>query len=169
MHVNEPLRPPVELNPRIPEGMNALVTKLLAKDPEDRYADADELADDLWRVNRGLDPVAAGLGAMNGPGAQRTTVASPAVTNEMHRPMPARPPYRRRRRLPWVLFTLAAILFALGVLGSVQAVFGPEAMNGWFDVFQGERQPPDQPAGPEKVKVPAVDGLTRTVAEKRLA
>src|SRR5918995_1018698 len=37
-HVNEPLRPPIELNPRIPRGMNALVTKLLAKNPEDRYA-----------------------------------------------------------------------------------------------------------------------------------
>src|ERR671910_130306 len=73
-HVNEPLRPPLELNPGIPEGMNALVTKLLAKDPEDRYADADELADDLWRVNRGLEPVAVGLGAMNGSGAQRTAL-----------------------------------------------------------------------------------------------
>src|ERR671912_2509945 len=57
-HVNEPLRPPIELNPRIPRGMNALVTKLLAKDPEARYADADALADVLWRVNRGLEPVA---------------------------------------------------------------------------------------------------------------
>ena len=165
-HVNEPLRPPLELNPGIPEGMNALVTKLLAKDPEDRYADADELADDLWRVNRGLEPVAAGLGAMNGSGAQRTTPTSPAVTNEIHRPMPV--PHRRRRRLPWVLFALAAILFALGVLGSLQAVLGPEAMNGWFDVFQGQGRSPEQPAGPQKVKVPEVVGLTRNVAENRL-
>ncbi len=37
-HVNEPLRPPREIDPTIPEGMNALVTKLMAKDPEDRYA-----------------------------------------------------------------------------------------------------------------------------------
>src|SRR5918995_1109130 len=81
-HVNEPLRPPLELNPGIPEGMNALVTKLLAKDPEDRYADADELADDLWRVNRGAEPVSAGLGISNGPGTQRTTPTPPAVTNE---------------------------------------------------------------------------------------
>jgi hypothetical protein len=167
-HVNEPLRPPVELNPRIPEGMNALVTKLLAKDPEDRYEDVDELADDLWRVNRGLEPVSAGLEAMNGPGTQRTTLASPTVMNEMHRPMPGPVPYRRRRRLPWLLIALAAILFTLGVLGSVQAVFGPEAMIGWFDVFQGQEQSPEQPAGPEKVKVPEVVGLTTNVAEKRL-
>jgi eukaryotic-like serine/threonine-protein kinase len=41
-HVNEPPRPPKEVNPRIPEGVNALVVKLLAKDPEDRYAGATE-------------------------------------------------------------------------------------------------------------------------------
>jgi serine/threonine-protein kinase len=167
-HVNEPVRAPREIDPGVPEGMNALVTKLMAKDPEDRYADADELADDLRRVNRGLEPAATGLGAMNRPGTQRTTPASPAVTNEMYRPMPGPVPYRRRRRLPWLLFALAAILFALGVLGSLEAFLGPEAMNGWFDVFQGEERSPGQPAGPEKVKVPEVVGLTRNVAEKRL-
>jgi serine/threonine-protein kinase len=167
-HVNEPLRPPIELNPRIPRGMNALVTKLLAKDPEDRYADADELANDLWRVNRGLEPVSAGVGRKQGRSTQRAAVASPNVTSEMQRPRPGPVPYRRRRGLPWLLIALAAILFTLGVLGSVQAILGQDAMQGWFDVFQGDKRSPGQPAGPEKVKVPDVDGLTRSVAEKRL-
>jgi serine/threonine-protein kinase len=168
-HVNEPLRPPIELNPRVPRGMNALVTKLLAKDPEDRYADADELADDLWRVNRGLEPVSAGVGKKQGPGTQRINQASTNITSEMQRPRPGPIPYRRRRRLPWLLIALAAILFTLGALGSAQAVLGPEAVKGWFDVFKGAERSPDQPAGPEKVKVPEVDGLTRSVAQKRLA
>jgi hypothetical protein len=167
-HVNEPLRPPIELNPRIPRGMNALVTKLLAKDPEDRYADAEELADDLWRVNRGLEPVSAGVGRKQGPSTQRTAVASPNVTSEIPKPRLGPVPYRRRRGLPWLLIALAAILFTLGVLGSVQAVLGLDAMKGWFDVFQGEERSPGQPVGPEKVQVPEVDGLTRSVAEKRL-
>src|SRR5215213_8450617 len=94
-HVNEPLRPPVELNPRIPEGMNALVTKLLAKDPEDRYADAEELADDLRRVNRGLEPVAAGVAMMQRPRAQHTAVASEKLTREMPRSRPRPAPTRR--------------------------------------------------------------------------
>src|SRR5215210_5919460 len=167
-HVNEPLQPPIELNPRIPRGMNVLVTKLLAKDPENRYADAEELANDLWRVNRGLEPVSAGVRRKQGPSAQRTAVASPNVTSEMQRPRPGPVPYRRKRGLPWLLIALAAILFTLGVLGSVQAVLGPNAMKGWFDVFQGGERPAGQPAGSEKVKVPEVDGLTRSVAEKRL-
>src|SRR5215213_1075637 len=94
-HVNEPLRPPREINPRIPEGMNALVTKLLTKDPEDRYADAEELADDLWRVNRGLEPVAAGVAMMQRPRAQHTAVASEKLTREMPRSRPRPAPTRR--------------------------------------------------------------------------
>jgi serine/threonine-protein kinase len=167
-HVNDPLRPPIELNPRIPRGMNALVTKLLAKDPEDRYADADELAHDLWRVNRGLELAGAGVGRKEGPGTQRNSLASTNVTSKMQRPRPGPMPYRRRRSLPWLLIVVAAILFTLGVLGGVQAVLGPDAMKGWFDVFQGEGRSPGQPAGPEKVQVPELNGLTRSVAEKRL-
>jgi hypothetical protein len=67
-----------------------------------------------------------------------------------------------------LLVALAAILFTLGALGSVQAVLGPDATAGWFDVFQGEQRSPGQPAGPEQVKVPEVDGLTRSLAQKRL-
>jgi tRNA A-37 threonylcarbamoyl transferase component Bud32 len=56
-HVHGPLRSPREANPDIPEPLNALTTKLLAKDPEDRYASAVELADDLERVQSGLTPL----------------------------------------------------------------------------------------------------------------
>jgi serine/threonine protein kinase len=164
-HVNEPLRPPMELNPRIPGGMNALVTKLLAKDPEHRYADADELADDLWRVNRGLEPVVAGLGRIGGP--RGTVGASSTRTNEMSRPRPAQAPIRRGRGLPWLLIALVVILFTLGIIGGLQAVLGSDAMRGWFDVFQNNAQPPPQPDGPEQVKVPDVVGVTRNVAERR--
>lgn len=58
-HAQEPPRPPKEVNPAVSEGMNALVLKLLAKKPEDRYADTAELAEDLRRVRDGLQPLAA--------------------------------------------------------------------------------------------------------------
>jgi hypothetical protein len=167
-HVTEPLRPPREIDPGIPDGMNAIVTKLLAKDPEDRYADADQLADDLWRVNRGREPVAADLGVVYRPRAERTTVASPNPAGGMPSARPRPAPYRRRRGLPWLLIAVVAILFTLGVLGSIQAILGPGATAGWFDAFQGDNPSAGQPAGPEKVKVPDVAGLTRSVAEHRL-
>src|SRR5215213_10675846 len=53
-HVTEPLRPPRSLNPAIPEEINALVVRLLAKDPADRYHSAAELLADLERVRDGL-------------------------------------------------------------------------------------------------------------------
>src|SRR4028119_490897 len=56
-HVHGPLRSPREANPDIPEPLNALTAKLLAKDPEDRHASAAELADDLERVRSGLSPL----------------------------------------------------------------------------------------------------------------
>jgi eukaryotic-like serine/threonine-protein kinase len=56
-HVHGPLRSPREAEPDIPEPLNALTTKLLAKDPEDRYASAVELADNLKRVRSGLSPL----------------------------------------------------------------------------------------------------------------
>src|ERR671911_513739 len=88
-HVNEPVRSPRDVDPTLPDGMNALVTRLMAKDPEDRYASADELADDLWRISRGREPTAIPPGA-----APTRTQRAPGVP-----PGPtARPaPVRRRR------------------------------------------------------------------------
>jgi serine/threonine protein kinase len=161
-HVTEPLRPPRDIDPTIPEGMNALVTKLMAKDPEDRYASADELSDDLMRVGRGLRSAAVGEGWGT---RQRTSVASSNVTNEMPRVRPA--PRRRRRGLSWPMIIVGAILLFLGTLGVLQLI-DPSATNGWFDVFGTGNNPQRQTAGQTKVKVPAVAGLTQSEAEQRL-
>jgi eukaryotic-like serine/threonine-protein kinase len=57
-HVNEPPRPPRELNPEIPEALEAVVLRALAKRPDDRYQSAEDLAEDLERVAHGW-PLAA--------------------------------------------------------------------------------------------------------------
>jgi eukaryotic-like serine/threonine-protein kinase len=103
-HINEPLRSPKELNPEIPEELNAMVVKLLAKDPEDRYADAAELAKDLRRVRDELPPVAAG-------GATGTTRAAPQAT------VPLVTATRSWWRTPWTLAAILALLILLGGLG----------------------------------------------------
>src|ERR671932_741876 len=54
-HVNGHLVPPRELNPEVPEGINAIVTRLLEKNPKYRYADAEELIEDLEMVLKGLE------------------------------------------------------------------------------------------------------------------
>jgi len=65
-HVYSPLRSPREANRNIPEPLDALTTKLLAKDPEDRYANAVEVADELERVRTSLSP-------LSGAATEKTT------------------------------------------------------------------------------------------------
>src|SRR5215212_8032127 len=75
-HIDEPPPHPLRANPTVPKALDALVVKLLAKRPEDRYASAALLAEDLGRVRAGGLPLAAG------PGETRTarTVAAPGST-----------------------------------------------------------------------------------------
>jgi len=155
-HVNEPVRSPREIDPTIPEGMNALVTRLMAKDPEDRYASADELADDLWKISRGREPTAAPIVAA----PTRPQRAPVAASNPTTRVPPARPaPARRRRRFPWLMLVVAAILFFLGALAILQR----------FDFLGENNNPPAQPPAQQTARVPDVAGLTIPQARQRLA
>ena len=110
-HVNGHLTPPREINPEVTEGINAVTVRLLAKNPGDRYADADELIEDLERVLDGLEPAALeATRVMNrvasGGTAQQTpeAPAPPAETKEG----------KRRRRLPLFLLPLLLLLALLG-------------------------------------------------------
>jgi beta-lactam-binding protein with PASTA domain len=142
-HVNEAPRPPKDLNPAVPDGMNAVVMKLLSKSPEDRYPDAEALAEDLWQVRSGLPAAtAAGIGA-----DEARTVEAPtnrfAPSARRASPAPARP---KRSRAP---FVLAALLLLIGLAGVGLALaerFGP----------------------PTGVEVPLVEGLPRDEAVSQL-
>ncbi|HEY6580450.1 MAG TPA: Stk1 family PASTA domain-containing Ser/Thr kinase [Rubrobacter sp.] len=163
-HVNEPLVPPGEIDPTIPAGMNALVTKLMAKDPEDRYASADELGDDLWKVSRRLPPTTAGEGRASH--TQRTAVSPQALAGKAPPVRPA--PVRRRRGIPWLPIVVAAMLLFLGTFAIIQKVMEPNSTNGWFDFLGGSENPPVRNSGPKMLKVPAVVGLTTAEARQNL-
>jgi Nif-specific regulatory protein len=47
MHLNEAIRPPSTINPRIPDTLEQIILKLLEKDPRDRYSSAGALLRDL--------------------------------------------------------------------------------------------------------------------------
>jgi hypothetical protein len=53
-HVDGLSRPPREANANIPEELDAITARLLARDPEDRYPDAAALIEDLERARVGL-------------------------------------------------------------------------------------------------------------------
>jgi serine/threonine-protein kinase len=112
-HVREYPEPPSRLNPEVPAGLEAIVLRTLAKDPEARYATAEELRDDLERFLAGLDPTA------------QTT--SEAETQLLHAavPTPAAPTYReipyqepsRVSTSTWVIGIMAATaILGLGLI-----------------------------------------------------
>lgn len=140
-HVNESLRPPREINPEIPESMDAVVTKLLSKDPEDRYRGATELGEDLRRVRDGLSPLAVGpvdAGTKPTRVEARQTIPPP--------PVPSR--RGRRRSTPRVL---AAALLLLALLGGL----------GWALSQNGG-------GGAPTAEVPQVEGMSQEQAQQEL-
>jgi serine/threonine-protein kinase len=152
---------PRELNPEVPEGLDAIVMKLLAPDPEDRYGSANELIEDFGRVQAGLLPVA--------PFPKGSTPSAPADAAPQTLVLPAGgvTTGKRRRRIVWLLTAFAVVAAALGIGGwSLLRDVVPDILGG----KAGE--PPHQAerarAGPEETEVPSVKGLGEQEARKRL-
>jgi len=57
-HVSDPLPPPRQVNPALPEAAERIMLRALAKDPADRYQRAGDLARDLRRLLLSLDQAA---------------------------------------------------------------------------------------------------------------
>ncbi len=155
-HLHELPQPPDETDAAIPAGMNALVLKLLAKDPEDRYADAEELISDLRRVISGEDPLALG-GRMLAP------VASGSVGTH------------RRKKLTLATVALVGLLGMLSILG--WGNFGSSSGGG--DIVGTLKGVPDRTLGAignveravlsSQMEVPDVEGLPSGEASEQLA
>jgi serine/threonine-protein kinase len=163
-HLNDAPKPPSKIRPEIPEELDQVVLRALAKNPEDRYQTAEEFSEDLHRVEAGL-PLApetadaatalltgAAIG-LAGDGGSTEVLAGTTVTQPQSAPPQAprrpppygpgyydEPPPKRRRWLPWVV--VALLLAAAGFAG-------------WY-VFS---QIQDQLAANEPVAVPSVVGL----------
>ena len=76
-HVNDPLPPPRSINPNLPEGIERVILKSLAKKPGERYQSVDEMLADLERAgsaSRPAMPAAAPVSA-----SAPTAVAEPPL------------------------------------------------------------------------------------------
>ncbi|HVF01823.1 MAG TPA: Stk1 family PASTA domain-containing Ser/Thr kinase [Rubrobacteraceae bacterium] len=173
-HVNGRLVPPVEVNPEVPKGINAITVRLLAKEPEDRYADANELIRDLERVLDGLEPLAMSETQV----MKRVTSPSAAPTRAFPSP-PLQGKRERRRWLPALLFLLllallggAAYAASTGMLQpdtekeEAAAVTVPDLIGktieqarqdsgGAYGTFENERVESEEPVGTIVAQDPA--------------
>jgi hypothetical protein len=121
-HVNEPPRSPREANPEVPEVLDALTLRLLAKDASERYGSATELLDDLRRVREGL-PLSSTHGE---PLATKRTIlpAMPGLMNSGGNGMNGGQYVVYGGRLNKLPLALAGTCVALLVLLGV-AIWGP--------------------------------------------
>jgi len=161
-HAKGPPRRPSEANPEVPEALDALVMRLLAASPQDRYGSSPELLEELGRVRNGLPPAAsspneATTAALGGPMA-------PA-------PDPPPPAGARSRRSSWALAAFVALVAVLGVAGwgllrdpGASGVPGPAGGAPDEPPEGAERAHP----GPKAAAVPAVKGLAAQEARERL-
>ncbi|HWQ15762.1 MAG TPA: protein kinase [Roseiflexaceae bacterium] len=118
MHVHNPLPPPRQINPAIPEALERVILRALAKSPADRFQTGEELVEAL----RGAGPTTAdrrpqtgdqGLGAP-GPGLA-SPVAPPSALGPQSSPRvaPATVVLGRPPRWLWPAAGTAAILALL--------------------------------------------------------
>jgi tRNA A-37 threonylcarbamoyl transferase component Bud32 len=150
-HLHEPVTPPRTINPTVPEALDAVVMKALAKNPEERYQTMAALSADLARVPGSSQvvaqaPLPATMALPTAPGAttfSKAAAAIPAIT-----PPPAAPPQRRRLVVPIAI----AGAFAAGlVLGGVALLRArPSARPAPPLATTTANQPPTAVAAPVK-------------------
>jgi len=158
-HITEPPRPPEELNSQIPEALGALVLRLLAKKPEDRYRSAAELAEDLRRVGEGLSLAHVAPAAGEDETQRIVALAAPGSPSGARRESSRRGPWRFLAALAAlaVLLGLAGLVLSRGPTGPVVGSLGEAAEEA------------GQALGFGQGEVPGVVGLDEEEARERLA
>jgi len=142
-HAGKPPPHPRELNPKVPEGTDVLVMRLLCRNPDDRYASANQLIKDLKRVQDGMFPVVssadeATTAAMETPAASTRAALAPGATG----------PHRRK----W--FPIVAALALLALLSTVGAATGWNSLrdSGAANISEILRGAPGRPPGEADTK-----------------
>jgi serine/threonine-protein kinase len=109
-HVREQPQPLSAVNPDVPSGLEAIVMKSLAKNPENRYAHAGEMRGDLERFRSGhrvLAPPTMAEETMVAPAGSGTQVMTPTEAYEEE---------EKERRPGWVVAGVLLLLLLFGLL-----------------------------------------------------
>ncbi len=151
-HINEALPMPRQANPEVPESLERVILKAMAKNPDDRYQHVGEMLNDLKRATgmtldetptdtmraRALPAGATSVGTgvitpfpTSARAAPSTAVGKPSVpTIVASTPAPAVPaaPARRAGLSAWVIVLIVLAVLFVGVIG-VAAVSSMNQQN----------------------------------------
>lgn len=151
-HVQEEVLPPSVLNPEVPVELEDIILRALEKEPEDRYASAEEMVADLQRFREDFR-----AGRTRKVEADYPTQDLRAVRDRYHsggrkgtRPVEAEPD-EDGRGVRWGLWLSMVLVLLIG--GAV--------VGGYMVAASVFSPPPD-------VKVPAVRGMTESEARAEL-
>jgi tetratricopeptide (TPR) repeat protein len=126
MHVHEPLRPPRRINQAIPEVLERIILRAMAKSPADRFPDAGEMAAALRGALAEIRAAASTAelpAASTPPAAVSATAALPPTEDAPALPSPASadppaPAAPGRGRATWLIGAAAVALVAVIALAA---------------------------------------------------
>jgi eukaryotic-like serine/threonine-protein kinase len=122
-HLYEEAVPLRELVPDVPEDLERVIARAMAKNVEERYESMDELADDLRRVQQGIAPAAVSFARTLAPGAFGGAQAG-------------------KKSSPLIPILLGALALVAGGVGAVIALGGDEEE---LPVAEAELAPEPEP------------------------
>ena len=114
--VSEPPLPPGRLNPAVPPDLEAVVLRAMAKEPEQRFADAEEFIAALEAVRAGLDA----------PGGAATTAFLPVGGAVVEEEVAYAEPLEEDRGQRWWLWGLLAVLLIAGAIAAALLLAGED-------------------------------------------
>jgi eukaryotic-like serine/threonine-protein kinase len=110
-HVKEDPVPPSRLNPDVPQDLEAVIMKAMAKNAANRYQSADEMRQDLERLLQGLPTLATPVLGETTEHISRTRPEGTAVMTQV----PPEEEEEKRRRRVWLIVLVS--LLVLGLIG----------------------------------------------------
>lgn len=157
-HIQEPVVPPKNISPEIPENLNKLILKAMEKEPIKRYQSAKEILNDLMKIKNNVDFTIVN----NNFDEDYTRVMAPVnvkkpvkediyEVNDEYEDEDEDTKSSKKKVKTIILFSLIAVLvIALGALAASLKLRGSTSKL------------------PENVKIPEIKGLKKDEAEKKL-